>query len=71
MMTQTVFDSIMSIRDSGVTNMLDVNAVQRIAFDSSFYDLVCYIEEDKSRYFKFIMTGQLPDGEENPAREAL
>ena len=53
--------------DSGVTNMLDIVAVQRIAFDEGFYDLVCYIEEDKKRYFHFILSGQLPDGEENPA----
>ena len=66
-MTQTVFDQIMQIRDSGRTNMLDINAVQRIAFDEGFYDLVCYIEDDKARYFHFIMYGALPDGEENPA----
>ncbi len=68
MMTQLVFDQILHIRDSGRTNMLDINAVQRIAFDEGFYELVCYIEEDKPRYFKFIMSGELPSGEENPAK---
>lgn len=66
-MTQLVYDSILSIRDSGVTNMLDVNGVQRIAYNEGFYELVIYIEEDKKRYFHFILTGDLPEGEENPA----
>ncbi len=66
-MTQTVFDQIMSIRSGGKVNMCDINAVQRLAFDSGLFDLVLYIEEDKRRYFHFILSGQLPEGEENPA----
>ena len=66
-MTQTVFDQLLSIRDGGTINMLDVNGVQRLAFDNGYYELVCYIEDDKSRYFRFILSGQLPDDEENPA----
>lgn len=66
-MTQTVFDQIMEIRSGGLTNMLDINAVQRLAFDAGLYEMVVYIEEDKSRYFHFILTGTLPEGEENPA----
>ena len=66
-MTETVFDQIMSIRDSGMTNMLDMIAVQRIAFDEGLFDLVLYIEEDKPRYFHFILSGELPDGEVNQA----
>ena len=66
-MNRIVFDQILSIRDSGTVNMLDVNGVQRLSFDKGYYELVCYIEEDKSRYFRFILSGQLPDDEENPS----
>jgi len=59
-MTETILSQIQSIRDSGVINMLDVNGVQRIAFDSDFYELVCYIEENRQRYFHFIMYGEEP-----------
>lgn len=70
-MTKTVFTQLLRIRSCGKVNMCDINAVQRIAFDSGLFDLVLYIEEDKARYFHFILTGELPPDEENPAREAL
>ena len=65
-MTQTVFNQILSIRAGGTVNMCDWQSVQRVAFDSGFYELVCYISDSPARYFKFILTGELPDGEENP-----
>ena len=57
-MTDKVFQQIMEIRSGGRSNMLDVNMVQRLAYDAGFYELVMYIEENKSRYFHFIMTGR-------------
>ena len=57
-MTDKVFQQIMEIRSGGKSNMLDVNMVQRLAYDAGFYELVLYIEENKSRYFHFIMTGR-------------
>lgn len=57
-MTDKVFQQIMEIRSGGRSNMLDVNMVQRLAYDAGFYELVIYIEENKSRYFHFIMTGR-------------
>lgn len=59
-MTDLIRSQILSIRDSGIINMLDVDGVQRIAYEQTFYDLVCYIEEDKKRYFHFIMYGEEP-----------
>ncbi len=70
-MTQTVYDQIMQIRNGGSVNMCNWPAVQRIAFDSRFYDLVTYIEDDPARYFHFILSGQLPSGEENPAQASV
>ena len=66
-MTSTVFHQLMAVRAEGLYNMFAVNDVQRRAFELGFYDLVLWIEDDKARYVKFIMTGELPDGEENPA----
>ncbi len=56
-MTDKVFRALMRIRDSGVTNMLDVNTVQRLAYDAEEFDLVMYIEEHKKEYVHFIMYG--------------
>lgn len=57
-MTDTVFEQIMSIRDSGAVNMLLTNEVQRAAYDKGYYELVCYIEEHRQEYWHFIMTGE-------------
>ena len=57
-MNETVFSQIMDIRDSGRVNMFDIPAVQRIAFKMGFYALVCFIEEDRAAYIRFILTGE-------------
>ena len=57
-MNEKVFAQIMDIRDSGRVNMFDVRAVQRIALEKGFYELVCFIEEDRAAYVRFILTGE-------------
>ena len=57
-MTEKVKSQVLAIRDSGETNMLDSNAVQYIANREGYYELVVYIEENRSKYFHFIMTGE-------------
>ena len=57
-MTDTIREQILAIRTLGLTNMFDVNAVQRLAFERDFYELVCYIEEDRAGYVRFILTGE-------------
>ena len=37
--------------------MFDVNAVQRIADEMEFYELVIFLEEEKAKYVKFILNG--------------
>lgn len=59
-MTDTIFSQILKIRDSGLVNMLDCTAVQRIAFDNNMFELANYIEEYRSEYFKFILHGKEP-----------
>ena len=56
-MTEKVFQQIMQIRSGGKSNMLDLNMVQRLAYDAGLYELVMYIEEHPRAYFHFIMYG--------------
>lgn len=57
-MTDKVFQQLMDIRDSGLTNMFDTNIVQRLAYDRDYFELVMYIEDHKKEYAHFIMTGR-------------
>ena len=57
-MDEKVKEQILAIRDSGLTNMFDVNTVQRLAFERDFYELVNFIEEDKKAYIHFILKGE-------------
>ena len=57
-MTDTVKEQILAIRATGLTNMLDVYAVQRLAFEHDYFELVCYIEDDRAGYVHFILTGE-------------
>lgn len=56
-MTETIREQILAVRDTGLTNMFDVRTVQRLAFDQDFYELVCYLEEHRKEYVRFIMFG--------------
>ena len=57
-MTDTIKEQILAIRATGLTNMFDVNAVQRLAFERDFFELVCYIDADRAGYVRFILTGK-------------
>ena len=57
-MTETIKDQILAIRDTGLPNMFDVNAVQRLAYERDFYELVVYLEENRKEYVHFILTGE-------------
>lgn len=58
-MTEKIKEQILEIRDTGLTNMFDVNMVQRLAYERDFYDLVLYLEENRKEYVQFIMTGKV------------
>ncbi len=53
-MTDTVKEQILAIRATG----LDVYAVQQLAFECDYFELVCYIEDDRAGYVHFILTGK-------------
>lgn len=56
-MTDMVKEQILEVLETGEANMLDTNAVQYIADREGFYELVIFIEEQKSEYIQFIFTG--------------
>ena len=57
-MNETIKKQILAIRDTGLTNMFDITAVQRLAYERDFYELVLYLEDHRSEYAKFILTGE-------------
>ncbi len=57
-MKQTIKKQILAIRDTGLTNMFDVNMVQRLAYERDFYELVTYLEDHRKEYVRFILTGE-------------
>ncbi len=58
MMTEKVKEQILTIRDTGLTNMFDLPVVQRLAYERDFFDLVIYLEEHPKEYVHFILTGE-------------
>lgn len=57
-MTEKVREQILAIRKTGRTNMFDVPMVQYIANEMRFYELVVFLEEHRSEYVHFILTGE-------------
>lgn len=56
-MDENVREQILAIRDTGLTNMFDVNMVQRLAYERDFYELVIFLEEHRKEYVNFILHG--------------
>ena len=56
-MNETIKNQILAIRDTGLTNMFDVNMVQRLAFDRNYFELVLFLEEHRKEYVRFILYG--------------
>jgi hypothetical protein len=57
-MDEKVKEQILAIRDTGLTNMFDLPVVQRLAYERDFYELVCWLENHKKEYVRFILTGE-------------
>lgn len=57
-MTEIVKKQILAVRDTGRSNMFDTTAVQRIAFEMDFFELVVFLKENKAAYVHFILTGE-------------
>ena len=61
-MTTRIMEQILAVQATGKANMLDAHAVQRVAFDMDFYELVTFIEDDRRAYARFIMSGEMEEG---------
>ena len=57
-MEQKIKEQILAIRDTGLTNMFNIGMVQRLAYERDFYELVLYLEDHRSEYAHFILTGK-------------
>jgi len=57
-MTDKIREQILAVRKTGRTNMFDVPMVQYIANEMRFYELVIFLEEHRSEYVHFILTGE-------------
>ena len=58
---EKIKSQILAIRDTGMTNMFDINMVQRLAYEREFYELVTFIEEDPQEYSNVILTGKFKE----------
>ena len=57
-MTDKIREQILAVRKTGRTNMFDVPMVQYIANEMRLYELVIFLEEHRSEYVRFILTGE-------------
>lgn len=57
--TKRVRDGILAVRDTGLTNMFDSKAVQKIASDLGYFETVIFIEDHRKEYARFIMEGRV------------
>lgn len=57
-MTDIIRQQILAIRTTGLTNMFDLPMVQRIANDMDFFELVIFLEDNRSEYVHYILTGE-------------
>lgn len=60
-MPPSVKEQILAVRDTGLTNMFDVTAVQCIAFDMNMYELVTWLKEHGNEYCYFILYNTCSD----------
>lgn len=57
-MNEKVKEQILAIRETGFTNMFDIRNVQKIACDMEFWELIFFIDDNKDKYTRFILTGE-------------
>ncbi len=49
---------LLEIRDSGVTNMFDINTVQRIAFEKGWFQITDFLETCRDIYAWWVLKGE-------------
>ena len=58
-MSDKIREQILAVRKTGRKNMFDITMVQYIANEMRFYELVIFLEEHRSEYVRFILTGEM------------
>lgn len=58
-MDPKVKEQILSIRDTGLTNMFNLPMVQRLAYERGYFELVLYLEDHRDEYVRFILHGDV------------
>ena len=58
MISDTVVEQILLIRDTGKYNMFDIPNIQVEAYVRGYYELVMFLEDNLKAYTEFIMTGK-------------
>lgn len=56
-MDSKIKEQILAIRDTAKTNMFDTVAVQRLAYEAGYYELVLFIQDNVIDYVNFIAHG--------------
>ncbi|HKL58944.1 MAG TPA: DUF5049 domain-containing protein [Sphaerochaeta sp.] len=58
-MNEKIKEQILQVRETGLTNMFNIGAVQWIAEQMGLPELAAYLSEDNTReYSHFILTGE-------------
>lgn len=59
-LTKEIVKQILTVRDTGKTNMFSISNVQRIAYDLDLFELVNFLEDRKNHkaYCEFILHGK-------------
>ena len=59
-MKKIIFEQITKVRNTGKTNMFDVNAVMRIAFDNNWFELADWLSDRNNckEYTELIFSGK-------------
>ena len=57
-MTDKIKQQILAIRETGETNMFDVQKVQEIALREGYDELLVYLADNIGGYCRFILTGK-------------
>ena len=58
MISDTVVEQILLIRDTGKYNMFDIPNIQVEAYVRGYYKLVMFLEDNLKEYTEFVMTGK-------------
>jgi hypothetical protein len=57
-MNENIRMQILAIRESGATNMPGIPRVSQEAYSRGFHELVNYLNDHKTEYARFILTGE-------------